>query len=108
MRDGLYKVEFKTPLGSGAGVLHVLQGKVWGGDAGLYYVGTVNENGDRFTATVRVDRHTRHPGISSVFGMDRVNITLDGSTQGDQGTAKGTAKEAPGILFQAQLKRISD
>ena len=108
MRDGLYKVDFKTPLGFGSGVVHLVAGRIWGGDAGLYYVGNLNEDGNQFKATVRVDRHTHNPGIVSVFGMDRVTISINGTSSGDVGTASGTAKEAPGVPFQVQLKRIAD
>jgi hypothetical protein len=108
MRDGLYKVEFKTPLGFGSGVVHLLTGRMWGGDAALYYLGNLQEEGNRFKATVRVDRHTHQPGITSVFGMDRVTINLDGTSTGDLGTANGVAKEAPGVPFQVKFKRIAD
>jgi hypothetical protein len=108
MRDGLYKVEFKTPLGFGAGVLHLVAGRMWGGDSILYYVGDLQEEGNRFKAAVRVDRHSHYPGVASVFGMDRVTISLNGTSTGDVGTANGVAKEAPGVSFQVQFKRIAD
>lgn len=108
MRDGLYKVDFKTPLGFGSGVVHLLGGKMWGGDAALYYVGSLLEEGNRFKATVRVDRHSHQPGIASVFGMDRVTINLDGTSTEEAGIASGVAKEAPGVPFHVQFKRIAD
>lgn len=108
MRDGLYKVAFQTQLGSGAGVIHLIGGRVWGGDAGLYYVGTFTQDGDRFTATVRTDKHTADPTIQSVFGIDRANIMLSGNTSGDSGQLTGTAAEAPGVTFRATLTRLAD
>lgn len=108
MRDGLYKVQFQTPLGAGSGVVHLMGGKLWGGDAGLFYIGTYTEHGSDFVANVATDRHTQYPGIVSVFGKDRVHISLSGKTNGDAGQMKGTAVESPGITFQAAFSRIAD
>jgi hypothetical protein len=109
MRDGLYKVQFTTQIGQGAGVFYARDGRMWGGDAGLYYVGTYEEDSDgNLTATVKTDRHDRNPGIRSVFGVDKVTITLRGKVAGDAAACKGTAAEAPGVEFDAVIARISD
>ncbi|SDN85104.1 T3SS negative regulator,GrlR [Ensifer sp. YR511] len=108
MRNGLYRVHFQTPLGSGAGVVHAIDGKMWGGDAGLYYVGSYTTVGDRLTAVVTTDRHTAHNGVTSVFGVDKATINLDGRVSGDNISAKGTSPQAPGINFTAELSRVSD
>jgi hypothetical protein len=108
MRNGLYRVHFQTPLGMGAGVVHAVDGRMWGGDAGLYYVGTYTTDGDRLNATVATERHTNHPGVVSVFGVDKVTINLDGQIAGDSVNAKGSSPQAPGVGFSASLTRISD
>ena len=108
MREGLYRVQFQTQLGAGAGIVYARDGKLWGGDAGIFYVGTYQEDGDKFTAKVSIDRHTQHPGIASVFGVDKANITLTGSSSGGTITTTGTAAEVPGVQFQAILTHIRD
>lgn len=108
MRDGLYKVHFKTPMGEGGGVVYTAGGKLWGGDAGLYYVGSYTEAGDKLTASVNTNRHTQWPGLASVFGVDRVTIALNGTVSGDTVTCTGTAAQAPGVQFGCVLTRISD
>jgi hypothetical protein len=108
MRDGLYKVAFTTPRGSGTGVLAIQGGRVRGGDSRTYYVGTFDENNGQITAHVKVDLHTNTPFMASVFGMDRVNVTLTGSAQGDSAQLTGTATEAPGVTFRAVLTRLAD
>ena len=108
MRNGLYHVDFKTQRDFGAGVVHAIDGKLWGGDAGLYYVGNYTVAGDKLSASVRTDRHTKIPGLTSVFGIDRVNIRLEGTIRGDNVSCKGAAAEAPGISFEANLARVSD
>jgi hypothetical protein len=108
MRDGIYKVQFQTPLGQGAGVV-VLQGdKLRGGDSRIYYIGTYSQSGDQFTADVETDAHTQVPGMASVFGVDRAHINLTGRVTGDSAQVTGTAREAPNVSFQATLTRIGD
>ena len=108
MRDGFYRVHFQTPLGWGTGVVHALGGKLWGGDAGMYYVGTYSIDNDTVNAEVRTDRHTQHPGIVAVFGRDQVRIALKGVSSGDKVKLNGTSPEAPGVSFTAELTRIAD
>ncbi len=108
MIDGLYKVHFKTPLGYGSGVVHLLDGRVRGGDAGLYYTGTYEVSGDSFGATVLTARHTPTPGLGSVFGVDSASIELTGTILPGVLTTKGTAAIAPGVTFDAVLTRIAD
>jgi len=106
LADGLYKVAFQTPIGAGAGVVHLVGGRMWGGDAALYYVGTYNLAGEQVSASVTTNRHTA--GYDSVFGVDRVHITLRGQTRTNEVHLEGSAVEAPGISFKAFLTKISD
>ena len=108
MRDGLYKVHFQTPLGWGSGIVYAFEGKLWGGDAGIYYVGTYVRDGNQVTADVKTDRHTQHPAVTSVFGRDQVRINLTGVANGDTVKFNGKAPEAPDLIFSAELTRLSD
>jgi hypothetical protein len=108
LRDGLYKVQFQTQIGSGAGVVHLLGGRMWGGDAGLFYTGTYRQSGDEFSGEVTTGRHTQTPGFASVFGRDNVHVKVRGRPNGDTVTLSGTSPEAPGVTFQAILTRIAD
>jgi hypothetical protein len=108
MREGLYKVQFQTQLGAGAGVAVARDGKMWGGDSGIFYTGTYKDEGGTITASVAIDRHTKHPGIASVFGVDRANITLTGKDTGSTITMTGKAAQAPGVSFQAILTHLAD
>ena len=108
MRDGLYKVAFRTQLGEGTGVAYLHGGKLHGGDSLQYYVGEYHTEGDHFRAAVASKRHSSLPGARSVFGIDTANIVLTGKSSGDHGDFEGTAREAPGVKFTASLQRISD
>jgi hypothetical protein len=108
MRDGLYKAHFQTPMGSGDGVVVLLDGKLRGGDSMIYYVGSYSQNGDQFAAQVATNVHSRPPGMRSVFGRDQANITIKGTTTGDTAQMTGTSQEAPDLTFQATLARLGD
>jgi hypothetical protein len=106
MVDGLYRVHFQTPLGTGAGVVYLSNGKLWGGDSVLYYVGNYILSGDALSASVVTARHTG--GSQSVFGIDRVSIRLNGRLQGNTANLSGSSIEAPGIAFQAIMTKLID
>lgn len=108
MREGLYRVEFKTPLGQGAGLVVLAGGKLWGGDPMIAYVGTYAENGAQLTAEVRTYKHSVVPGMTPVFGRDEVHLTLRGNSSGDTAQMTGTAREAPGVGFLARLIKLPD
>jgi hypothetical protein len=108
MENGLYKVEFQTKLGVGAGVVFLQDGKIHGGDSAMYYVGTVSEQGENLTAEVEGKLHTKVPGMQSVFGANHTHINLKGKGSGKSASFTGTAREAPGVNFQATLTKVSD
>jgi hypothetical protein len=83
-------------------------GKAQGGDSGLYYDGSYQVSGDQFSATLSTGRHDRNTGMVSVFGVDEVTINLQGSWSGDQATVRGSSPQAPGVSFDATLKRLAD
>jgi len=108
MRDGLYKVDFRTPIDMGSGVVMLRGGRLHGGDSTMFYVGTYSETGSEFKATVQAAMHTAVPGVQSVFGTDHVTIHLAGVSDGDTASMGGKADEAPGAPFQATLSWICD
>jgi hypothetical protein len=99
-------VWFRTPQGEGYGIVSLVDGNVSGGDNISEYTGTYTQDGDKFSATMAVRRHTQ--GQPSVFGIDNVDITLTGKSTPTTASCSGTAKQAPGMTFQATLIRIVD
>ncbi len=108
MKEGLYKVDFATPAGAGSGVAYLKDGKLRGGDSMIAYVGTYSLEGDKITATVKTQAHSNVPGMASVFGLNNVEITIVGNVADNKIVTKGTAKEVPGVQFQANLALISE
>jgi hypothetical protein len=108
MKDGLYKVNFATPIGQGGGVIVLSDSSIRGGDGTIYYVGTFSESGADVSANVDFNFHTKWPGAQSVFGIDRGSIVLTGNSTGDSAQLTGTSPQAPGVTFQCTLSRICD
>jgi hypothetical protein len=108
LKDGKYSVWFRTPLAEGTGVVVLApNGRLSGGDTVLSYTGHWRTDGEQFEATVFTARHS--PGQPSVFGIDDLDISLTGRSKGGvTASCKGTAKQAPGLSFEATLVRMVD
>ncbi|MFT6559161.1 hypothetical protein [Sneathiella sp.] len=106
--NGLYKAQFQTPFGSGSAVFVLRDGQLRGGNGALYYVGNYRLDGETFSATLKTDRHTHDLTTASVFGMDRLNVTLEGVVNGNTITFDGVADEVPDMQVQGMLERLCD
>lgn len=106
--SGLYAIRFQTPAGAGAGVAYLENGKLRGGDSMMAYVGSYNEANGILNADVGAYIHTNVPGMSSVFGVDQVDIHLTGKLLDGKATLTGTAPQAPGVTLQVTMERLSD
>lgn len=114
LKNGSYSAWFRTRQkegtgiikGEGTGVIELIDGKVTGGDTVLAYNGSYVVDGDEFTAFIATERHT--PGQPSVFGIDVIELTLIGKSTPTTASCTGTAKQAPGLTFEATLIRIAD
>src|SRR6195256_6551209 len=116
LRNGSYSAWFRTRhqgetglmQAEGTGVIDLHEGKVTGGDTVLAYTGSYLVDGDKFSAFIATERHTA--GQPSVFGIgiDVINLTLTGTSTSTTASCTGTAKQAPGLTFEATLIPIAD
>ena len=106
--EGRYSVWFRTPVGEGAGVVEFgSNGALSGGDTTFSYIGNWTQNGDRFKATISAKRIA--PGPPGVFGMDEIDITVAGHSDGGaSASCTGFAKQSPGLKLEVTLIRIRD
>ena len=100
-RDGRYAVWFRTPRGEGTGIVNLADGIISGSDSFLTYGGSYKVDDDRFTATLTTTRHAAGP--PTLFGIDEIELELAGSFKGKLASCSGTAKQAPGLPFEATL-----
>lgn len=108
MRDGLYKVAFKTPLGGGCGVVVLNRGELRGGDGSRYYVGTYASVNGRLVVQLRIEPHTVDSGARSVFGTDQAVLNVEGAGWGDEALLEGFAPASPHIPLTVVLSRLAD
>jgi hypothetical protein len=101
LRNGTYAAFFKTPHSQGTGIVHVADGRIWGGDSIMSYSGSCEVHGDRFTAIVSTKRHTE--GHATVFGVDDLKMKLEGTCTGRIASYVGTAEQVPGVLLEGTL-----
>ena len=92
----------------GMGIIELNDGKVTGRDTVLAYTGSYVVDGDKFTALIATERHTRgHPSAFGI-GIDDVNLTLTGKSTPTMASCTGAAEQAPGLAFEAVLVRMAD
>jgi len=106
LEDGEYAAWYKTPRGEGTGIIVLVNGKLSGGDAVLAYSGSYEINGDRFTAVVFTERHS--PGQPSLFGIDNLELEVEGKLNDKTAVCSGRARHAPDVPFHVTLIRVQD
>jgi hypothetical protein len=107
MLKGLYKVEFSTPRRKAVGVIYADGSRLHGGSSTFLYVGSYTQDGSKVRGVVTSKRHTRDPNYPSVFGVDDVKISFEGTTNDDMAICEGTAAETPSLRFKALLTRVA-
>lgn len=112
MRDGLYSVHVELGdghVGKGSGVLVFRDGRILGGDAFLYYVGSYELAREGFTGQVTINQHTPSPGAFPLFGGREVGIGFTGTATETGGLLEGTAFVGRmSHVFRGTLRRLAD
>jgi hypothetical protein len=102
LKDGTYAAWYKTPFDQGTGIVHVADGEIWGSDSLMTYHGSLEVDGERFTATVSTKRHTE--GRDTVFGVyDELTLDIEGTCAGKIATYSARAAQAQGVVLQGTL-----
>lgn len=104
--NGEYAVWFRTPLGEGTGVVLLEDGAVTGRDSVIAYTGSYRQTGDAFSADISIKRHS--PGQLSVFGIDDVDIRLQGTSSRAIACCSGKSLQPPGMAFEVTMIRMKD
>jgi hypothetical protein len=114
--DGLWTIEFGSSTGTfGSGVVVVRSGKIAGGDASYYYVGSYEDPGPThsFPRAFRARLHVTPfiPGAASVFGTVGQDyfLILEGTLKdANNATAVGKPENVPGMNVGMRLRRRSE
>jgi hypothetical protein len=114
MKNGLYSIHVSLQdgrIGKGSGVVVFRDGKIVGGDAYLYYIGTYTVKDDNtFKGEVLVQRHTSSPDANPLFGApNAVGIGVSGSFTDTSAVMSGTALVGKASqIFGATLRKLAD
>lgn len=108
MIEGLYKVKFRTDADEGSCVCLFHRGRVAGGGSVMYYVGTYQFDGNRFTAELDAKRHAKKSKPSPVLGLDEFHMTLEGLFSGPYAQAIGRISEVPEAVFMVNFAYLCE
>jgi hypothetical protein len=114
MQNGLYSIHVDLldgRSGKGSGVVLFRDGKILGGDAYLFYVGSYVSTGDSFKGEVTVTQHTPSPDANPLFGGQKepVGIGVTGTSTGTAAVMNGTALVGKSSqIFHATLRWLAD
>jgi len=113
MKNGLYSIHVSLQdgrVGKGSGVVAFRDGKIVGGDAYLYYIGTYTVKDNTFRGEVLVRRHTSSKDDNPLFGgPNQVGIGVSGTFTDTDAVMTGTALVGSSSqLFDATLRRLAD
>jgi T3SS negative regulator,GrlR len=111
--NGLYSIHVSLEdgrSGKGSGVVIFRDGKILGGDAFLYYVGTYTAKGDTFKGEVLIQRHTTSSEANPLFGgPSPVGIGVSGTFTDMAAVMNGTALVGKASqIFKATLRKLAD
>lgn len=108
MIEGLYKVKFRTGADEGSCICLFRSGRIAGGGSVMYYVGTYQFEGNRFTASLEAKRHAKKTKPSPVLGLDEFRMTLEGLFSGPYAQAIGMITEVPEAVFMVNFSYLCD
>ncbi|MBV9560526.1 MAG: hypothetical protein JOY90_08700 [Bradyrhizobium sp.] len=113
MKNGLYSIHVTLldgRVGKGSGVVVFRDGKIVGGDAYLYYLGSYTVKDNTFKGEVLVQRHTSSPDANPLFGEPSpVGVGVSGTFTDTRAEMSGTALVGKASqIFGATLRKLAD
>ena len=108
--NGLYSIHLKVldgMTGGLTGVMLLKDGRIFGGDAFFYYLGSYSSSSGRWKGQMVNQEHTPARGADPVFGGHEIGIGFSGTCDAEGGRLEGTALAGKrSIRFEAELKLI--
>jgi hypothetical protein len=104
MVEGLWTIEFTSPLGFGTGVVVLTGKRLLGGDEGYYYSGEYAVDDHHIGGKAEIVRFNKNS--LSVFGdMDSFTLELDGNISSDSIVGVASISGQPELKAQIRCKR---
>jgi hypothetical protein len=113
MKNGLYSIHVTLQdgrSGKGSGVVMFRDGKILGGDAYLFYIGSCTVKGNTFKGEVLIQRHTSSPDANPLFGGPApVGVGVSGTFTDTRAVMDGTALVGKASqIFKATLHFLAE
>jgi hypothetical protein len=102
VRNGLYSVDIRTLDGIEGGLTGVMllnDGRILGGDAFFYYLGSYSSDNGRWKGQILNQEHTSAKGDNPIFGGHEVGIGFSGTCD-----AEGASWEATALVGKRSLR----
>ncbi|HLG85225.1 MAG TPA: GrlR family regulatory protein [Bradyrhizobium sp.] len=102
IRNGLYSIHIQTLDGVEGGLTGVMllnKGRILGGDAFFYYLGTYSSERGRWKGQILNQEHTPAKGENAIFGGHEVGIGFSGACDTD-----GASWEAMALVGKRSLR----
>ena len=110
--NGLYSIHLHMLDGVEGGLTGVMllnEGRILGGDASFYYIGSYTSEDGRWKGQILNQEHTSNRGENPVFGGHEVGIGFSGTYTDDGAVGEATALAGKrSIRFSAVLKRLAE
>jgi len=108
--SGLYSIDIRMLdgiAGGHTGVMLLRDGRILGGDAFFYYLGSYSSSNGRWKGQMVNQEHTPARGEDPVFGGHEIGIGFSGTCDAQGGRLEGTALAGKrSIRFEAVLELI--
>jgi hypothetical protein len=104
LREGLYRVRFRTREDEGSGVAMLRGGRFLGGDSGMYYAGRYSVDEGRFEAELTIATHTFVGWMMPVLLSERASIRLAGRIESDRITIGGEADTPSRTRLEVEME----
>lgn len=108
MLEALWSIEFLSNVGGfGSGVVVLETGRILGGDAQYFYVGSYSVENHTIKATVKITHYAGQP--LSVFGQaNEVTLNLTGVPANDTFEVAGSVAGNPGLNIRIRFTRRAE
>lgn len=100
--NGLYSIHIRMLDGIDGGLTGVMllnEGRILGGDASFYYIGSYSSDNGRWKGQILNQEHTPAPGENPIFGGHEVGIGFSGTCD-----AEGALLEATALAGKRSLR----
>jgi hypothetical protein len=108
MQDGLYAVTFRTPQGTGSGVVVKDGSRLVGGDGGYAWRGWATVSGVDMSGSLEVFRHNAAWTNTIFASLEAYTLNYTGIIKGGCAKLVASSPQVPEALLQLELRFLGE